>query len=159
RVFERFGMTAMVLPNLADTDKFCFRHRGSFLPRLFVSRSLEPIYDVECVLRAFEQVQHSFPEAVLGIAGDGSEASRLKDLARAMRLRGVHFYGSVRQQALAELYSQYDIYVNASRIDNFPGTLVEAACSGLPIVTTRSGGIPDMIRDGRNGLLVDVGDH
>jgi glycosyltransferase involved in cell wall biosynthesis len=95
---------------------------------------------------------------MLGIAGEGSEANRLRGLAQMWGLRGVTFYGAVPHEKLSSLYRQHDIYVNASRVDNFPGALVEAACAGLPIVTTRAGGIPDMICHEANGLLCDVGD-
>ena len=158
QVFEDFGITATILPNLADTELFLFVEREHFSPKLFVSRNLEPMYDVECVLRAFRMVQAKVPQAVLGIAGDGSEANRLRSLVREWGLRGVRFYGAVPHEELPSLYQQHDIYVNASRVDNFPGALVEAACSGLPIVTTRAGGIPDMIRHRENGLLCAVGD-
>jgi glycosyltransferase involved in cell wall biosynthesis len=158
RVFQDFGLASMLLPNLADTELFPFVEREQFSPRLFVSRSLEPMYDVECVLRAFRIVQRKIPQAVLGIAGEGSEANRLRSLVREWRLNGVHFYGTVPHKAVPSLYQRHDIYVNASRVDNFPGTLVEAACAGLPIVTTRAGGIPEMIRHRENGLLCEVGD-
>ncbi len=158
RVFQDFGFASTLLPNIADTELFPFVERRQFSPRLFVSRSLEPMYDVECVLRAFQKVQCRFPQAVLGVAGDGSEASRLSSLAREWGLHGVSFYGAVPHEELPSLYRQHDIYVNASRVDNFPGALVEAACAGLPIVTTRAGGIREMIRHGENGLLCDVGD-
>lgn len=158
RVFQDSGITATLLPNLADTDLFPFLKRQRFSPRLFVSRSLEPIYDVECVLRAFQIVQGKIPQAVLGIAGDGPEAPRLRTLAREWGLRNVSFYGAVPHEELPALCRQHDIYINASRVDNFPGALVEAACAGLPIVTTRAGGIPEMIRHRENGLLCDIGD-
>jgi glycosyltransferase involved in cell wall biosynthesis len=60
---------------------------------------------------------------------------------------------------LPELYATHDIFVNGSNADNFPGALVEAACSGLPIVSTRAGGIPDMLRDHETGILVALNDH
>jgi glycosyltransferase involved in cell wall biosynthesis len=158
RVFGEFGLSSTLLPNLADTELFSFVERDQFSSRLFVSRNLEPMYDVESVLRAFKIVQSKMSGAVLGIAGDGSEASRLRTLASGLNLQGVTFYGAVPHEELPPLYGQYDIYVNASRVDNFPGALVEAACSGLPIVTTCAGGIPDMVRHGENGMLCDVGD-
>jgi glycosyltransferase involved in cell wall biosynthesis len=116
------------------------------------------MYDVECVLRAFRVLQAKIPEATLGVAGEGSEKDRLQTLVREWNLNGVNFYGAVPHQELSSLYLQHDIYLNASRVDNFPGALVEAACAGLPIVTTRAGGIPEMIQDRQNGLLCDVGD-
>lgn len=158
RVFQDFGLASTLLPNLADTELFPFVERERFSARLFVSRSLEPMYGVECVLRAFQTLQRKIPHAVLGIAGEGSEANRLRSLVREWGLRGVSFYGAVPHGDLPSLYRQHDIYVNASRVDNFPGALVEAACSGLPIVTTRTGGIPEMIRHRENGLLCDLGD-
>jgi len=117
------------------------------------------MYDIASVLRAFRIVQTKFPSATLGIVGEGSEGDRLSCLSRAWGLRGVKFYGAVPFSELPSIYQQHDICVNASRVDNFPGVLIEAACSGLPIVTTDAGGIPDMIRDRENGLLVRVGDY
>ncbi len=159
RVFRDFGLASTVVPNLAETELFSFAEREQFRPRFFVSRNLEPMYDVACALRAFRIIQDRLPEATLGIAGEGSEGDRLRSLAQQWNLRGVCFYGAVPHQELPFLCQQHDIYVNASRVDNFPGALVEAACAGLPIVTTRAGGIPEMIRHRENGLLVDVGDY
>jgi glycosyltransferase involved in cell wall biosynthesis len=158
QLFRQYGMTATLLPNLADTDSFGFKARNPLRPRFFVTRNLEPMYDVESVLRAFRLIQQRIPEATLGIAGAGSEEARLRALAAEWNLHGVEFYGAVPWNELPAIYEDFDIYLNASRVDNFPGALVEAACSGLPIITTRAGGIPEMIRDRDNGLLVDIGD-
>jgi glycosyltransferase involved in cell wall biosynthesis len=117
------------------------------------------MYNVECILRAFRIVRGKFPQAILGIAGAGSEESRLRERVREWQLKGVRFYGTVPHRQLPALYAEHDIFVNASNVDNFPGALLEAACSGLPIVTTRAGGIPDMIRDHETGLLVNLNDH
>jgi len=158
RIFEKFGLASTLLPNLADTEQFPFVERERFEPRLLVTRNLEPIYDVECVLRAFQLVQEKLPEAILGIAGGGSEEEKLRALVKSLKLRNVVFFGAMPHEALPSIYRRYDLYVNASRIDNFPGSLVEAGCSGLPIVTTNAGGIPEMIRHGENGMLCNVGE-
>jgi glycosyltransferase involved in cell wall biosynthesis len=158
-IFSKYGLNSVVLPNLAETEEFRFVERKPFTPKLLVTRNLEPIYDVECVLRAFRILQQRMPEATLGVVGDGSESQRLRELAEQWNLRAVTFYGALPPTRLPDLYAQHDMYVNSSRVDNFPGSLVEAACSGLPIVTTKAGGIHHMIQDGRNGLLVDIGDH
>jgi phenylacetate-CoA ligase len=117
------------------------------------------MYNIESIIRAFVLVQRKFPEATLAIVGTGSEESQLKRLVVGLGLRSVAFYGFVSPTNLPAIYSEYDIYVNASRVDNFPGALVEAACSGLPIVSTGVGGIPDMIRHRETGLIVDLEDH
>lgn len=158
KIFHSHGLAASLLPNLADTDSFHYEQRSQFQPRCLVTRNLEPMYDVECVLSAFRSVQDLYPDAVLGIVGSGSEEKKLRAVAAEWKLRNVTFYGALPNESLPKIYAAHDIFVNGSRIDNFPGALVEAACCGLPIVTTRAGGIPDMLRDRETGLLVEVGD-
>lgn len=158
QVFDEYGLESFVLPNIADAELFPWKERRKFAPRLLVTRNLEPMYNIECLLRAFRLVQARFPEAVLSVAGEGSEETRLRSLVAEWRLYGVQFCGRVEQRDLPVLYAQHDIYVNSSRVDNFPGALVEAACSGLPIVTTRAGGIGHMIRDRETGIVVDLDD-
>ena len=68
-VFAAQGLQCSLLPNVVDTDSFAFKRREQFLPRLLVTRNLEPIYDVECILRAFRIVREAHPDAELGIAG------------------------------------------------------------------------------------------
>jgi L-malate glycosyltransferase len=159
RTFAKHGFKAEILPNVAEVNQFPFKPRPHFAPRLIVARNLTPIYDVATIVRAFQIVQRQYPEAVLGVVGTGSEANRLMALAQGLDLRGVTFHGVVPNSEMPKLYARYDIAVNASRWDNFPGALVEAALSGLAIISTAAGGIPDMFQHQRTGLLVDVGDR
>jgi glycosyltransferase involved in cell wall biosynthesis len=56
---------------------------------------------------------------------------------------------------MQSLYAASDIYLNASRVDNQPVSILEAFAAGLPVVSTAVGGIPFLVADGRNGLLAD----
>jgi L-malate glycosyltransferase len=159
QIFAKYGLNSTLLPNIAQTEMFPWKERVRFAPILLVARHLEPMYNTECLLRAFSIVQERFPQAVLTVAGDGSEAMRLHNLVAEWKLTGVKFCGAVAYRDLAALYASHDIYINSSNVDNFPGALVEAACSGLPIVTTGAGGIPWMIRNGGSGIVVDLNDE
>jgi glycosyltransferase involved in cell wall biosynthesis len=159
QVFLNYGLCATVLPNIAQTELFLWKGRERFAPMLLVTRHLDPMYNIECLLRAFHIIQKRFPEAILTVAGNGSEEACLRTLASQWGLSGVSFCGTVAYSDLPALYASHDIYVNSSNVDNFPGALVEAACSGLPIVTTRAGGIPWMIRDRQSGIVVDLNDE
>lgn len=158
KTFREYSLDTTLLPNIADTESFSWRDRPQFTPRLLVTRGLDPMYNIECILRAFQMVQRCYPTAVLTVAGEGSEERRLRDLVSGWGCQGIRFLGAVPHRDLPALYASHDIYVNSSNVDNFPGALVEAACCGLPIVTTCAGGIPYMIRDRHNGLLVELND-
>jgi glycosyltransferase involved in cell wall biosynthesis len=154
----RFRVPVAIVPNILDLSAFRFRHRSGFGPRLLATRHLEPIYDLESVLRAFRAVHQRYPEASLWIAGTGSREAHLRALVSAWNLPGVRFLGHVRHQDLPALCDQRDILLNASRVDNFPGALLEASAAGLLVVSTAAGGIPFIYRDGETALLVEPGD-
>jgi len=158
QVFDKYRLDSTLLPNLADVEKFPWKDRSYFAPALLVTRHLEPMYNTECLLRAFRIVQKRFPAAVLSVAGDGSQARRLRDLVDEWSVSGVRFLGAIAHADLPALYAAHDLYINSSSVDNFPGALVEAACSGLPIVTTGAGGIPWMIRNHERGIVVELND-
>lgn len=155
---ERFGVPVSIVPNILDSTLFTYRARTTIQPRLLVTRHLEPIYDIESVLRAFRAVQARFPEASLWIAGGGSLRSSLERLVAEWNLQHVRFLGEIPHRELPAVYDQCDIYVNASLVDNFPGALVEASAAGLVVVTTGAGGIPYIYENGRTAFLVEPGD-
>lgn len=157
---EAFHLEPVVVPNIADIDQFQFFPREYFRPRLIVTRNLEPSYDIECIIHAFRIVRSFYDDAVLGIAGSGSLRSVLEKKVVELGLKkSVIFYGQVDHKKIQQLYKEYDILVNASKVDNLPGSLLEAFACGLPVVSTNAGGIPYMVENGITGLLVNIGDH
>jgi glycosyltransferase involved in cell wall biosynthesis len=156
---EVLGLDAVIVPNIADFNQFRFRPRRPVRPNLLVTRSLEEIYNVGCVIRAFKKVHDYIPESSLGIVGDGSQRAALEKLVGDLRLNGcVTFYGKIEHSEIQSYYNQYDILINASNADNLPGVILEAFASGLPVISTRAGGIPYLVEEGVTGLLVDIGD-
>ena len=156
---EVLGLEAVIVPNIADFNQFRFRPRKPVRPNLLVTRSLEEIYNVGCVIRAFKKVHDDIPDSSLGIVGEGSQQAALKKLVGDLRLNGcVTFYGKIEHSEIQSYYNQYDIFVNASNADNLPGVILEAFASGLPVISTRAGGIPYLVEEGVTGLLVDIGD-
>ena len=71
---------------------------------------------------------------------------------------GEHFSRTPHEQ-MGALYDRADIYLNSSNIDNMPLSILEAFAAGLPVVTTDAGGIPFVVRDRENGLMVPRDDH
>lgn len=158
-VFARFGLTVRVIPNAIDLAAWRHRDRQIVGPVFLTNRGLEPLYDVDCTLRAFRLVQDRYPHARFVVGNDGPLRAHLEALARQLQLRQITFTGAVSQRRMAELYDEADIYVMSPRIDNMPGTVLECFASGVPVVSTAAGGVPFIATHERNALLVAPGAH
>jgi glycosyltransferase involved in cell wall biosynthesis len=123
------------------------------------NRGLEPLYNVECILRAFKIIQAKYPDAALTIAHDGFHRAVLEKLAQDLALKNTQFIGKVPHSKVAALYDAADIYLTTPNIDNLPGSVLECFASGLPVVATKAGGIPYIAKDRYSALLVDINDH
>lgn len=161
RVFAKYGIEAEVVSNIIDLTRFepvAPRDFGA-APHLVVARNLEPLYDIPTAIQALAHIRERFAGATLTVAGSGPELERLQALVTKLGLeRAVTFTGRVENAAMPQLYAQADCVVNPSTVDNMPNSLLEAFASGLPVVSTNAGGIPDMLTHGVSGLLVPVGD-
>jgi glycosyltransferase involved in cell wall biosynthesis len=158
RVFASFGLKASAIFNIIELDKFAFRERNQLRPVFLSNRNLEPHYGVDCVLRAFARIQQQTPEASLTVVGDGSQREALEKLTTELNLQHTSFTGRVEHEQIYEHYTNADVFLNASRIDNQPLSILEAFACGLPVVTTNAGGIPDIVTDQKTGLVVAVDD-
>jgi glycosyltransferase involved in cell wall biosynthesis len=162
RVFSKYGLDAEVIPNIIDLSRFGPGpiHRPGARPHLIVTRNLEPIYDIPTALRAFARIRKSYPSAQLTVAGSGTELPALQRLAADLGVaEAVVFPGRIDNARIFTLYSNADCMLNPSTVDNMPISILEAMASGVPIVSTRAGGIPDLVDDGVTALLVPIGDH
>jgi glycosyltransferase involved in cell wall biosynthesis len=157
-VFTRHGYRARVIPNVVDTSHFRYRDRRSLRPHLVSTRNLERHYRVDNTLEAFALVRARYPQATLSVAGYGSEEAQLRLLAVSLGLTGIRFLGRVEPHNLPGVLDEADVFVNSSVVDNQPVSVLEAFAAGLPVVSTPTGGIANMIRDGETGLLVPSGD-
>lgn len=157
-VFARHGYPARVIRNVVDTPSLRYQERTRLRPRLLSTRNLEPHYRVDNTLEAFALLKARYPEATLAVAGYGSEEGRLRRLAASLGTDGIRFAGRVEPPAMPRLYEEADIFVNSSEVDNQPVSVLEAFAAGLPVVSTGTGDIAAMVRDGETGLLVPPGD-
>ncbi len=160
RVFSQHGLSAEIIPNIIDLSRFValpLRAAGD-APHLIVTRNLEAIYDIPTALRAFALVRLRRPGAQLTVAGTGPERAALQQLAAELSVTdAVHFAGRIDNASIAALYASANIVLNPSTADNMPISILESLASGVPVVTTDAGGIPDLVSHEVTALLVPVG--
>jgi glycosyltransferase involved in cell wall biosynthesis len=118
---------------------------------------LHPVKDQATLLRAFRLVTDTIHDVDLLMAGDGELSHDLAKLAEELKLEGqVRFLG-IRHD-VPSLLRAAKIFVLTSRSEGAPLTLLEAMAVGLPVVVTAVGGMPEIVRDGIDGLLAPRGD-
>ena len=119
---------------------------------------LDRLKDWPTALRAVNLLLSEDLRAKFVVVGDGEERSRLERLTEELQMtERVLFLGS--RSDVAHLLQAADAFMLSSISEGIPLTLIEAMATGLPCVATNVGGIPELIRDGETGLLVEAGDH
>lgn len=112
---------------------------------------LGPQKALDVLLRALTGV----PNVALVVAGDGPERAALERTSSELELEGrVSFLGAVPRERVLWLFHAADASVLPSAWENFPHTIVEALAVGCPVIASAVGGVPEVVRDGENGLLV-----
>jgi len=120
--------------------------------------TLLKIKDYDTMLEAFRQVLYKRRNTRLLIAGGGTEMERLKNKALLLGVSdNVSFLGAVDEMKKNALLRMADIYVISSRSEGCPTAVLEAMYFAKPIVATAAGGIPEIIENDKNGLLVPIG--
>jgi glycosyltransferase involved in cell wall biosynthesis len=158
-ILAGYAVPTEVVANVIDAAALRFRYRRVIHPRLVCTRNFESRYAVDLVVHAFAEIKKEMPSARLLLAGRGPEEATIRKLVGDLGLVGeVEFCGAVPRDGIGEVLDRADIFVNASRIDNMPVSILEAFAAGLPVVSAASGGIPYLVEHERTGLLSEVGD-
>jgi glycosyltransferase involved in cell wall biosynthesis len=115
------------------------------------------VKDTGAVLEIVRAAREQGVEAVLCMVGDGPDRVRLEQLAHEIGIaRHCYFVGY--QEDVAGYYRLFDAFLLPSVNEGTPVSAIEALASGTPVVANRVGGVPDVVRDGVDGFLVEHGD-
>jgi glycosyltransferase involved in cell wall biosynthesis len=152
----------VLLPNAIDLNSYPFRLRSNAQPKLIWLRALQRIYNPCIAPCAVAELVREFPEIQLTMfgpdKGDGS-LDQVKSEVRRLNLEGrVSVPGAVPKTGVPKALNSGDIFLNTTNIDNTPVSLIEAMACGLCIVSTKAGGVPFLVDDGHDGLLVQADD-
>ena len=159
-----------VIYNGVDVEKFKPRPNKEELRRefgleedkrivLFVGR-LYHRKGLEILLNSIPPVLKEFSKVKFVISGTGFKQKELslRKLAKELEIEEeVTFLGYVPDEKLPRLYSASDIFVLPATYENFPFAILEAQSTGLPVISTKVGGIPEFLVDNKNGFIIDPG--
>lgn len=155
KVFDQYEIPCEVIPNIVTLRPELYIQRETIRPRFVSIRHLRELYNIPRILRAFERVQKEMPEASLDILGQGDQRPMLEEHVCEHGLLHVQFVGQVPNTEIYDYLNKNDILLSAPRIDNMPVSLLEAMNAGLVVISSRVGGVPYMIDDGRTGLMFE----
>jgi glycosyltransferase involved in cell wall biosynthesis len=156
KAFEvKYSENLIYIPNAIEIDKYNFLKREYNIPRLLWVRSFSKIYNPKMAIDVLYNLKKDFPNANLTMVGPDKE-NLIDDCKKyALELNvDVKFTGKLAKEEWVELSKDYNVFINTTHFDNTPISVIEAMSLGLPIVSTNVGGIPFLLTDNENGLLV-----
>jgi N-acetyl-alpha-D-glucosaminyl L-malate synthase BshA len=164
RAFGCAGCEVEVIHNFIDPDVYnrdkypnsLKDQLGKSLPVLMHVSNFREVKRVRDVIRVFAAVNKERP-SVLVMIGDGPDRPGAEEEARSLGVESsVSFLGKVEQ--IAPLLAAADLFLLPSQTESFGLSALEALASGVPVIGTKVGGLPEVIRDGETGVLCGVGD-
>ncbi len=120
-----------------------------------IIKALQPIYGIEYLIQAVPFIVKEFKDLKVLIVGGGNQEPYNK-LARETDVENfIQFAGKVQNKDVPEYLAQMDVFVMPSLSESFGVAALEAQAMEVPVVASRVGGIPEVVRDGLTGLLVE----
>ena len=153
KVFDQHQLPYTIIPNIIELDGTHYRERTEIKPHFICTRAHEPLYNIPCILHAFQKVQIELHESKLTLVGDGSQHEVLITMADDMGLKNVTFTGRVDNSEIYHYLDQADVFLSAPMVDNMPVSILEAMNAGLLVISSNVGGVPYMVKDGKTGYL------
>lgn len=146
------------IPNTVNTDLFNLNNRQAENPFRFIHvSSMDERKNIKGLLRTFQKLQMEYPETELVLVGPLSVALKLWMQENEL-LEKIICMGELKYENVAFEMSRAHAFVMYSHMENAPCVIIEAHCCGLPVVSSRVGGIAEFVQEGENGYLVNDGD-
>lgn len=159
--FDKAGYPTVVIPNNIDISMYPYKKRQVIKPRLLWVRSFHRQYNPNMAADVLALLLKEYPNAALCMVGpdkDGSMEEFQNYCSNIGISEHIKIKGLLSKSEWHKLSEGYDIFINTTNVDNTPVSVIEAMALGLPVVSTNVGGLPFLLEDGKDALLVNKGD-
>lgn len=155
-IFKKYGYTEVLyVPNTIEIANYPYKKRENIQAKLLWVRSFSRIYNPKLAIDILCLLKENYKQASLCMVGPEKDGSMQETIAYAEEKNvAVHFTGKLSKKEWTQLASEYDVFINTTNVDNMPVSVVEAMALGLPIVSTHVGGLPFLVADKNEALLV-----
>jgi glycosyltransferase involved in cell wall biosynthesis len=143
------------IPNSIEIEHYPFILRKTLKPKLLWVRSFSEIYNPMLALEVVEMLKKKGVDVSLCMVGPDKDGTleRCKKIVNELKLP-VTFTGLLQKKEWIVLSTKYDIFINTTNFDNMPVSVMEAKALGLPVISTNVGGLPFLIQNEIDGILV-----
>jgi glycosyltransferase involved in cell wall biosynthesis len=151
-----------LLPNALHIKNYPYRLREQPKPNLVWLRSFHNIYNPSLAIRVVSRLKKYYPETQLWMVGPDKGDRSLQTAQKLARELGVYesieWVGAVPKTDVPLWLNKGDIFINTTNIDNTPVSVIEAMACGLCVISTDVGGIPYLLKDQKDALLIPPND-
>jgi glycosyltransferase involved in cell wall biosynthesis len=157
---DEYGIKSTLIENVISLKEYTFRNKKTFRPAIFWMRTIEDIYNPEMGVRVAAILAKKYVDFRMVMAGYNRGSLELvTGLAKELNIADkIEFPGYISLGQKNVYADELDIYICTNRIDNAPVSFIEMMALGLPVVSVNVGGISHLIKNGSNGLLVNLDD-
>ena len=159
--FEERGIKVTLIPNIINIKNYPFKLREKMRPRLLWVRSFHRQYNPNMAADVLKKLSRIYPEAELCMVGPDKDGS-MEDFRNYVNELGmgeqIKITGLLKKEEWIKLAEDYDFFINTTNVDNTPISVIEAMALGLNVISTDPGGIPFLLNNDIDSVLVQRGD-
>lgn len=156
--FKEKGFRTQFIANSIHIESYQYQQRQNLQPNLLWVRAFDEIYNPLMAVEVLSLLKQQYPMACLCMIGPDKDGSLEKAKTMAKQLGvfdAIEFTGKLSKKEWIAKSKSFDIFINTTTVDNTPVSVLEAMALGLPVVSTNVGGIPYLLKNGEQGMLIE----
>lgn len=155
----KYPKNILFIPNTIEIDNYPLLQKEYAVPKILWVRSFSTIYNPKMAIKVAANLKDKYPDVALCMIGPDKEniINECKAYAKELNVN-VEFTGKLSKKKWIKRSQEFNVFINTTHFDNTPISVIEAMALGIPVVSTNVGGIPFLLKENENALLVNDGD-